>query len=620
MAWVRRLARALLRDEAAAEDIAQDTWIVAAEQQPETDRPLRPWLARVVGNLVHTRRRSQARRHAREIAVEDARSVFTPAELVERVELQRAVAEEVLALAEPYRSTVLLHFFEGISSADLAQRLGIPAGTVRRRLKVGLDQLREALRRRADPPERGWLAALAPIAIPSSHASIAVGAIVMKKLFVVVVVLLVALGAGLWWKHRRAADPAIVSGVAARSRTVLARGSASPELPGWLAQDGAPERVVAGHVVAAGSPVAGATVKLALRLGTALEPIAETHSGPDGAFSFGSQPAALVAVSAAAPNFAPVSLAVALADPHVHPDQLVLELPACHARITGTVADAGHGPIAHARVASAGLGGTETDVNGHYEACIAPSDEPGTASAMVHVEADGYGSVEERVIVVAGLHHDFVLAPEAVLVGTVTASGHPVAGARVIATPVPSGWSGYAATAAAVSGADGTFRIAGLAPAKFQLSALAAHFASAASITATARPAKTSPMLRLELVATARVRGRVAIAGAPVAGVRLAIAQHEEAAAISQADGSFVLDHVPFGTATLVAPPYKVVAPKTLAVLASQLDNVEVELGKLGRLHGRVTRHGHCPTGVATQNRWLVRGLDPTLKAARLAN
>ena len=29
---------------------------------------------------------------------------------------------------------------------------------------------------------------------------------------------------------------------------------------------------------------------------------------------------------------------------------------------------------------------------------------------------------------------------------------------------------------------------------------------------------------------------------------------------------------------------------------------------------------GHCPTGVATQNDWLMRGLDPTLKSARLAN
>jgi glutamate synthase domain-containing protein 2 len=39
------------------------------------------------------------------------------------------------------------------------------------------------------------------------------------------------------------------------------------------------------------------------------------------------------------------------------------------------------------------------------------------------------------------------------------------------------------------------------------------------------------------------------------------------------------------------------------------------------RLHpGPACHTGHCPTGVATQNRWLVRGLDPTLKAARLAN
>jgi glutamate synthase (ferredoxin) len=29
---------------------------------------------------------------------------------------------------------------------------------------------------------------------------------------------------------------------------------------------------------------------------------------------------------------------------------------------------------------------------------------------------------------------------------------------------------------------------------------------------------------------------------------------------------------------------------------------------------------GHCPAGVATQNKWLMRGLDPTSKAARLAN
>ena len=40
----------------------------------------------------------------------------------------------------------------------------------------------------------------------------------------------------------------------------------------------------------------------------------------------------------------------------------------------------------------------------------------------------------------------------------------------------------------------------------------------------------------------------------------------------------------------------------------------------IGCIQAQRCHTGHCPTGVATQNRWLVRGLDPTLKSARLAN
>ncbi len=40
----------------------------------------------------------------------------------------------------------------------------------------------------------------------------------------------------------------------------------------------------------------------------------------------------------------------------------------------------------------------------------------------------------------------------------------------------------------------------------------------------------------------------------------------------------------------------------------------------IGCIQAQQCHTGHCPTGVATQNRWLMRGLDPTLKAARLAN
>jgi glutamate synthase domain-containing protein 2 len=40
----------------------------------------------------------------------------------------------------------------------------------------------------------------------------------------------------------------------------------------------------------------------------------------------------------------------------------------------------------------------------------------------------------------------------------------------------------------------------------------------------------------------------------------------------------------------------------------------------VGCIQAQRCHTGHCPTGVATQNRWLMRGLDPTNKAARLAN
>jgi glutamate synthase domain-containing protein 2 len=60
-----------------------------------------------------------------------------------------------------------------------------------------------------------------------------------------------------------------------------------------------------------------------------------------------------------------------------------------------------------------------------------------------------------------------------------------------------------------------------------------------------------------------------------------------------------------------------------LLALAMGCDMVNVAreaMLAIGCIQAQRCHTGHCPTGVATQNRWLVRGLDPTLKAARLAN
>ena len=40
----------------------------------------------------------------------------------------------------------------------------------------------------------------------------------------------------------------------------------------------------------------------------------------------------------------------------------------------------------------------------------------------------------------------------------------------------------------------------------------------------------------------------------------------------------------------------------------------------IGCIQAQKCHSGHCPTGVATQSKWLMRGLDPTLKSNRLAN
>ena len=61
------------------------------------------------------------------------------------------------------------------------------------------------------------------------------------------------------------------------------------------------------------------------------------------------------------------------------------------------------------------------------------------------------------------------------------------------------------------------------------------------------------------------------------------------------------------------------------ALLAMALGCDAVNVGReamlaIGCIQAQRCHTGHCPTGVATQNRWLMRGLEPKSKAARLAN
>jgi RNA polymerase sigma-70 factor (ECF subfamily) len=157
--WLRALARRLVGDPSAADDLVQETWIVALRSPPVVDLPPRQWLAGVLRKLVLMRRRSDGRRAAREWRVARDEALPSTTELVAEVDLQRGLSELVLALEEPIRTTVLLRYQEGHSSAEIARRQRVPAGTVRWRLKRGVDQLRAELDARHGG-RSAWLGAL----------------------------------------------------------------------------------------------------------------------------------------------------------------------------------------------------------------------------------------------------------------------------------------------------------------------------------------------------------------------------------------------------------------------------------------------------------------------------
>ncbi len=79
-----------------------------------------------------------------------------------------------------------------------------------------------------------------------------------------------------------------------------------------------------------------------------------------------------------------------------------------------------------------------------------------------------------------------------------------------------------------------------------------------------------------------------------------------------------VHEHVVFiGSGKLGFPENGLLA---LAMGCDLLNVAREAMLAIGCIQSQRCHTDHCPTGVATQNRWLMRGLDPTLKSARLAN
>lgn len=217
--WVRSLARTLVKDPSTAEDLVQETWLAAIKRPPRGDRPLRPWLAQVLRNFARMHMRSESSRSRRQTATAKGEALPASDELVQRVETQRGLAEHVLSLEEPDRSIVILRYYEGLSSAEIARRQGIPAGTVRWRLSRAHGELRERLDREHGD-RRTWclmfapLSRIAPAPVVPGTAS-AVGSLGMSVAGAVVLLLLGI--SGYWigrpWGGPSPALPGTVAGV-----------------------------------------------------------------------------------------------------------------------------------------------------------------------------------------------------------------------------------------------------------------------------------------------------------------------------------------------------------------------------------------------------------------------
>jgi RNA polymerase sigma factor (sigma-70 family) len=151
---LRFLARRV--DPAEAEDLLGEVFRIAFERRSafERDREsARPWLYGIAANLVAKHYRSEARRlraMARAAALRASAARLLDDDPAERAvasadagALWPRVVDAIGALPETERQVLLLFAWEELSYEEIAQALGVPAGTVRSRLSRGRARLAE---------------------------------------------------------------------------------------------------------------------------------------------------------------------------------------------------------------------------------------------------------------------------------------------------------------------------------------------------------------------------------------------------------------------------------------------------------------------------------------------
>lgn len=138
-----RLARAILRDPAEAQDATHDAFVQAWRSWETLRDPARfeHWFDRILVNTCRNRVRA-ARWQATDISAEVA---LSSGDHVGHTEDRAVIGTAMAALSPDHQVVVALRFYRDLTVEDIAARLGIPSGTVQSRLHYALTRLREAI-------------------------------------------------------------------------------------------------------------------------------------------------------------------------------------------------------------------------------------------------------------------------------------------------------------------------------------------------------------------------------------------------------------------------------------------------------------------------------------------
>jgi RNA polymerase sigma-70 factor (ECF subfamily) len=135
-----------------AEEILQEVflqvWTQADRYDAERSSP-RGWILMLARSraLDRIRRRDSSRRREEEVAGDSRLLAVHPVgtERLEATERRSRVASALGILSPEQRHCIELAFFEGLTHTQIAERLQAPLGTVKSRILLGMNKLRQAL-------------------------------------------------------------------------------------------------------------------------------------------------------------------------------------------------------------------------------------------------------------------------------------------------------------------------------------------------------------------------------------------------------------------------------------------------------------------------------------------